>query len=190
MSFWADFLDLMTDWSVGPGLAAAAHGAAAAAIIYLVALVITRSGKKRYLGRNTVFDLLLAFILGGVLSRAINGDATLVVTAVAGAVMVLMHFLMGEVAVRTDRFGQLVKGKPEAVLEHGRIDEEAMHDHHLTRRDLEEAARQDGILDLDQIEAAYFERNGRLSIIKKQQVRVVDVDVREGVQTVRVEISG
>lgn len=190
MSFWADFLDLMSEWTLGPGLPAVARGVAAAVIIYLVALVITRTGKKRYLGRNTVFDLLLAFILGSVLSRAINGDATLVVTAVAGAVMVLMHFVMGEIAMRTKHFGTFVKGKPEAVMENGRIDEEAMRDHHLTRADLEEAARQDGVLDLDQVDAAYFERNGRLSIIRKEQVRVIDVDVRAGVQTVRVEISG
>lgn len=180
--------DLWT-WVVGDGLSEVLVTILAAVTLYLVALWATRTGKKRFLGRNTVFDVLLAFILGSVFARAINGDAPLLSTVVAGFVLVGMHWLFGTIAARTSRgFGRLVKGQMDAVVKDGEVDWEAMRQHHLTQNDLEEAARQNGLDSVEQIHRAHFERNGKISITAKPSLHVVEVDVAEGVQTVRLEL--
>lgn len=188
MGFADDVADVLQRWAVGDGLRQVTEIGLSAAIIYVIAMLITRTGKKRFLGRNTVFDFLLALILGSVLSRAINGDATIGSTALAGFVLVAMHWLFGSLAERSDRLGRVVKGRAEAVMQDGRPLADKMDDHHITQRDIEEAARQEGLTSLDDVEAAFFERNGQLSIIPKDRVRVVEVDVQQGVQRVRVEI--
>ncbi len=45
---------------------------ARAVAVFVAALVLVRFGEKRSLGRCTVFDAILAIMLGSVLSRAIN----------------------------------------------------------------------------------------------------------------------
>ena len=44
--------------------------------------------------------------------------------------------------------------------------------------------------DLDQVDAAYLERSGDISLIKrKREPRLVEISVDRGVQTVRVELG-
>ena len=182
--------DLRTElwrWLVGDWARAVVILVAAVAV-YAVALWITRTGKKRFFGRNTVFDVILALILGSVLSRAINGDAPLLPTAVAGFILVGMHFLVGVAATRSSRVGKYVKGRLEAVVQDGEIDWDAMRRHHLTKHDLEEAARQNGLPSVEDIRLATFERNGNLSIVPKPRLRILEIEVEEGVKTVRVEV--
>lgn len=175
-------------WFLGKGGVEAAGIAVGALVMYLVALWVVRTGKKRFLGRNTVFDMILAFMLGSILARAVNGGAPIVATAVAGFILIGMHWLFGTLAMRTERFGRVVKGRADQVMRDGECLEDEMAEHHVTRNDIEEAARSNGLHGIDEVEAAYFERNGRLSIIPRPTVRVVDIAVEEGVQTVRVEV--
>src|ERR1043166_1219756 len=65
--------------------------AARAIVIYLVGVVIIRIGKSRLLGRVTSLDVIVAFILGSLLSRGITGHASLSGTTVATAAIVGLH---------------------------------------------------------------------------------------------------
>lgn len=175
-------------WFLGKGAMEAAGIAVAALVMYLVALWVVRTGKKRFLGRNTVFDMILAFMLGSILARAVNGGAPILATAAAGFILIGLHWVFGTIAMRTESFGRVVKGGADQLMRDGECLKEAMAEHHVTRNDIDEAARGEGLHGIDAVEAAYFERNGRISIIPRPKVRVVDITVEEGVQTVRVEV--
>lgn len=160
----------------------------AAVAVYVIAIVLVRFGKKRFLGRNTVFDAILGFMLGSTLARAINGNATVGPTAVAAMTLVLLHWLFGIITYHDGRIGTLLKGRPDPLVKDGRLDEEAMREHHLSAGDLEEAVRKSGKdADLDLIKEARFERDGQISVVLEPQV--LDVTVEEGVQRVRIVIG-
>lgn len=61
----------------------------------------------------------------------------------------------------------------------------------LSRRDLEEAMRQEGMKpDTSRIALAYLERDGSISIVpRKGEPRVVEIRVADGVQTARIELT-
>lgn len=162
-----------------------------ALVIYTGGLIILRFGGSRFLGKHTVFDIILGVVLGSVLSRAVNGSAPLLPTLGAAVALVSAHYLLGWTALRTHRIGALIKGSPEVIVRDGQVQWDVMRRKVLSRRDLEEALRLNGSTeDLEQIQEARFERNGDISIIKKPSVpRVVEVQVREGVQTIRIEIG-
>src|SRR5436309_1023553 len=48
---------------------------ARAIVVFLAGLAIMRVGNRRFLGKATPFDVMLGFVLGSVLSRAISGTA-------------------------------------------------------------------------------------------------------------------
>lgn len=188
MGFLRDVVDTIQEWLFSAGSDEVVRVAGSAMVVYVVALWITRAGKHRFLGGNTVFDVLLGFILGSTLSRAINGNADLVASALAGFVLIGMHFLFSFAASRSRWVGHMVKGGYEELVRDGVIDERAMQRHFLTRNDLMQAARQKGLEDVSDIRCAYFERSGDINVVPAFRVRVAEIDVKEGVQKVRLEI--
>lgn len=162
-----------------------------AIVIYLGGLAILRIGENRFLGKFTAFDIILGFVLGGILSRAINGSGPLFPTLIATTLLVSLHFILAKTAFHSHRFGEAVKGTPEVLVRDGEVVWEGMRRKSLSERDLEEALRLKASLEnCEQVKEARFERNGDISFIKKKaEPKVVEISVRDGVQTVRIEIA-
>jgi uncharacterized membrane protein YcaP (DUF421 family) len=154
-------------------------------------LAIVRLGKKRFLGRATAFDVILGIMLGSIVSRAVTGNAPLVPALGAAAVLMLMHWLFSAIALRWHGFGALVKGQPRLLVQDGRPRDDAMRASHMTEHDLWEDLRGKSVSSLAEVKEARLERSGQLSVVKaKPEPKVVEVAVRDGVQTVRIEIAG
>ena len=171
---------------LGPG-----QVALRALVVYGLTLLIVRLGSKRLMGKATAFDVILAIMLGSIMSRAITGSEGLLPTFIAGAVLVGLHWLFGVVALRSDRFGRLVKGEPVRIVEDGKVLDDAMRGSHLTRRDLEEALRLEGIHpDPSRIALAHLERDGTISVVPRdREPHVVDLGVVDGVRTVQIRFG-
>ncbi len=164
-----------------------------AILVYLAGWAILRAGGNRFLGRETAFDIVLGFVLGSTLSRAINGSAPLLVTLAACALLVLLHQVLAWLTYRSHRFGILMKGRAEPLIQDGQVIERSLRRHQISKGDLEEALRLNGrVAEPGQVQEARFERNGDISVLEKKgkKPKVVEVAVREGVQTIRIEIHG
>ncbi|HYO13139.1 MAG TPA: YetF domain-containing protein [Thermoanaerobaculia bacterium] len=160
--------------------------------IYLAGWAILRIGGNRFLGRETVFDIVLAFVLGSTLSRAINGSAPLAVTLAASALLVVLHHLLAWLTWRSHGLGVFFKGRPQALIRDGQTIPRNLRRYRISKGDLDEALRLHAHLDdPGQVKEARFERNGDISFVKKKgEPQVVEVRVEQGVQTVRIEIGG
>jgi uncharacterized membrane protein YcaP (DUF421 family) len=162
-----------------------------AAIVFVVTLAIVRLGKKRFLGRATAFDVILGIMLGSIVSRAVTGNAPFVPALAASAVLMLMHWLFSAAALRWHGFGHLIKGDSQVLVRDGHMETTTMRDAHMTEHDLWEDLRGKSIARLDEVAEARLERSGQLSVIKaKPEPKVIEVAVRDGVQTIRIEIAG
>ncbi len=140
-----------------------------AVLVFAAALLMVRTGDKRFFARKSAFDVILGFILASVLSRAINGSAPLFQTIGTGFALVWLHRLLGTIARRWHGFGWLIKGNSEKVIDRGRLLSEAMNKNHLSERDvLEDLRLKGGTSDPADVEEAWMERNGDISVIKKK----------------------
>src|SRR3954468_19146334 len=110
-------------------------------LVYISMLVIVRLGSKRFLSKATAFDVIVAIMLGSVMSRGIAGAVPLLTTVVAGGVLLGMHWLLGVLAFRSDWFGPLVKGERVALIKDGKIQQEGMRQGSITEHDLTQAVR-------------------------------------------------
>jgi uncharacterized membrane protein YcaP (DUF421 family) len=142
------------------------------AIMFVVALAFLRLSSRRTLGRHSAFDWVLAVILGSVLSRAINGNAPLLPTIGAGALLLVLNWLFGAVAVRWPWFDRLVHGRPIVLIRDGQLEEESMRRHHLTRDDvLEDVRHAIQSEDLGQLKVGFLDRNGGISVVEEDRQR-------------------
>jgi uncharacterized membrane protein YcaP (DUF421 family) len=164
-----------------------------AVIIYLVLIALVRIGEKRFLGKHTAVDIILAIVIGSVLSRGINSSAPLFKTIVAGGVLVAMHWSFSAIAFRYSRFGDLVKGTQRQLIKDGEIQWDAMRKSHISEHDLIQSLRLNGgHADPSRVKQAVLERNGDISLIADDQAdepRILDVRVEDGVQIVRIQIG-
>lgn len=169
-----------------------------ATIVYVSTVAMIRIGERRVLGKNTAFDVILGVVLGSTLSRSINGDASLVPTIVAGFALIALHWIFAAFSYRHAWFGRLIKGRAMTLISDGERVEKNLSRAHITRRDLEEAARRSAeIEDPEEADDVRLERSGAISFVKHRKdrddesggrLRVLDVTVEDGVQTVRVEL--
>jgi len=160
-----------------------------AVVIYCVGLVIVRIGKNRLLGRTTGFDIVLAFILGSLLSRGINGAAPPLPTLAAATALVMLHWLVSALSSHNARIERLVKGSQAVLIRNGELDRRTLRRKEVSEKDLEEVLRLNAnVEDLSRVRNAYLERNGEISTVLDPP-RLLEVDVRDGVQTVRIELT-
>jgi uncharacterized membrane protein YcaP (DUF421 family) len=157
-------------------------------IVYAAALAMVRIGEKRFLGKNTAFDVILGIILGSVVSRAVNSTDTILPTLLAGFALVGLHWLMAVISFKSDSVGSVFKGNARQLVSEGEILWDAMEKSHITQKDLIGQIRSESSTeDLKSIQKAYLERSGEISVIPaRSKPKVLEVNVSEGVQTIRI----
>src|SRR3954463_7021795 len=115
-----------------------------AVIVFVTALVMVRVADKRFLSKMTPLDAILGFLLASMLARAINGSASFFPTLAGGFVLVFAHRIVAAAALRWERFGDVVKGKEDVLVENGRVREKSMRANNISEKDLLEELRLSG----------------------------------------------
>ena len=159
-----------------------------ALIICFVMYVMIRLAGRRFFAQKNSFDVLLAFLMASLISRAINGSTNFWGTVALGLVIAAAYRLIAWLGCRFHGFGKLLKDKPIVLVAHGTLMESAMSRHHVSEHDLHEDLRLAGnIDDLKEVKMAYLERSGEISV--QRQPRIFKIDVKDGVQTIHLLIE-
>lgn len=144
----------------------AIHVVCRAIAIFFCALIMVRVSDKRFMSKMTPFDVIIGFVIGSMLSRAINGSSPFLPTVVGAACIVVLHKLLTIISFHFHWCGKLVKGRDEVLVRNGQVDRGLLRRYQITEHDLLEAARLNGkITDVKDIKLATYERNGTISVI-------------------------
>jgi uncharacterized membrane protein YcaP (DUF421 family) len=167
------------------------HQVAARAIaLYLIGVFLVRFGKSRMLSRTTTLDVLIGFILGSLLSRGVTGHASMSGTIMAAFAIVAAHYVLTWATYHWHWLGNFVKGRSRLIVKDGQMLEDEMKKSHISEHDLMATMRLGGLDDLGQVREAHKERNGEISLIKRDTApHVIEVEVKQGVQTVRIVLN-
>ncbi len=116
----------------------------------------------------SAFDIIIAIIIGSLLSRAITHEDLFFPCLAACLLLILLHRLFAFIALHSDYFGDLIKGNDRIIIENGEILWETMRKSHLSKQDLRQTMRLNASLtDVSKIKIARLERNGDISVIMK-----------------------
>ncbi len=134
--------------------------------VYLIGITLFRIAERRFSGRFTAFDTIMAILLATILSHAITRPGAFFETVAAGLALVLLHFLFAVLAFHSKRFGDLVSGRVRTLVKDGQLQWDAMRESHINERDLMSVLREVGQTnDLSRIKLARLERSGNISVI-------------------------
>jgi len=158
------------------------------ALVFFATLLLLRLGSRRFLAQRNSLDVVLAFILGTMLSRVITDPMPIAGILGVALLLVLLHRLLASVAARSHAVGRWIKGEPVVLVADGRVENPALRRSCVSLHDLDEDLRLTANLErVEDVREARLERNGEISVVRRP--RVVTLDVAAGVQTVRIELG-
>jgi len=137
-------------------------------IMFFITLALIRFAGMRIFGKRTAFDNILVIMLGAVLARGVVGASPFFSTVAAAAVMVIVHKILALLAMKYVWVGKIVKGIHRSLYKNGEMNTKNMKIAEISKDDLMEGVRlQINSNSLDDVEEAYIEKNGQVSIIEK-----------------------
>jgi uncharacterized membrane protein YcaP (DUF421 family) len=138
-------------------------------IVYLFLVIGLRLAGKRELAQLNTFDLVVLLTLSNTVQNAIIGNDTSVSGGLIGAATLLtINYFVVRFLYDHQKLDQIVEGKPDALIEHGKIRKDQLEKEVITLEELQTAAHKQGFGSLDNIDEAILEPGGTISFIAKQ----------------------
>jgi len=138
-------------------------------IIFIITLALLRISGRRSFGLRTPLDNIITIILGAVLSRAIVGASPFGAVVFSGLMIALLHRAVGWLTARNDKFAKTIEGNKIILFKEGRFIDYNLKRALVTEEHVMQGVRKTALTDnLDKIDRIYMERNGEISVIKKE----------------------
>lgn len=136
--------------------------------VYAFLLVGLRLAGKRELAQLNPFDLVVLLLLSNTLQNAIIGDDLSLVGGIfGGSVLLVTNYLVVRFLYAHPKLDELVEGEVEVLVEGGEVREEVLARNLVTRAELEEAARRQGIESLDEVLRCQLEVGGAITFTRR-----------------------
>lgn len=137
-----------------------------ALVIYIVLLALVRISGKRTVGQFTPFDLLVVMLLSEAVSSGLNGEEKSVTAGLVSATtLVALNVLVATLTARKKWAQTLVEGRPILIGAKGKMFLDVLAKNHVPPDDVERALRE-ADCDLKEMQCAFLEVDGQISILK------------------------
>ena len=145
-------------------------------IIYVILTITMRIMGKRQLGELDVSELVIAILLSEIASLPItNEEKPLMQAFIPMVTLAALEILSSTLILKSPIAKKILSSKPSVIIARGVIDRKAMKKVRISLEELISQIRQNGIYDLDEVDYAILEENGKMSIIPKSCYRQPDL---------------
>ncbi len=151
-------------------------------IIYVILLSAMRLMGKRQIGELEVSDLITTLLVSEIAALPIT-DTNLPVSHAVIPIIVLLTFevISSALLVKFPWIKKYISAKPTTLIKNGKLSSKQMLKARITADELISEMRQNNISDLEEVEYAILEQNGKISVIQKPEYRtptVKDLNIR------------
>lgn len=137
-------------------------------LIYLYTLALIRWIGGRSVAQLSMVDLLLVIALGSAVGDApFYADVPLLAAMIVITVVVAINKGIDTLIQRSDRAKSVIDGESVPLVEAGRLLPDGMRRRTLSPLEVKSMLRLEGISNLGQVEAAYHEAGGGLSVFRR-----------------------
>lgn len=134
---------------------------------YFFIVLAYRIMGKREIGQLGVIDLIVSILIAELVAISIeNIKDSIFFTIIPIALLVLLEVFLAFISIKSRTFRTLFGGKPSLIIANGHVNYKEMVRQRYSMDDLLLSLRQNSIKSIDEIEYAFLEPNGKLSIFK------------------------
>ncbi|HBX24642.1 MAG TPA: DUF421 domain-containing protein [Desulfotomaculum sp.] len=149
---------------------------------------------REQISQLTFFDYVVGITIGSIAGTLTTTFQDPLLPGLLGMfIWALMPILTGLATLKWVPVRKIIEGEPVTVIQNGKLDEEAMTRQRLNYDDLMMLMREKNIFNINEVENAIYERNGKVTVQLKSQFRPVkpaDLNINtqfEGLPTTLVE---
>ncbi len=122
---------------------------------------------KREVGQLGIIDLIVSILIAEMVAISIeNINDSIILTILPISLLVVLELLLAFISIKSRTFRTLFGGKPSLIIIHGKINYHEMVKQRYSLDDLLFSLRQKEIRNIEEVEYAFLEPNGKLSIFK------------------------
>lgn len=153
-------------------------------VLYCVLIAVIRLMGKRQIGEMEPSEFVVTMLLADLASVPMQDTGIPLLSGLIPIVTVLsLELLLTALSMRSLTARKILCGKPVILMENGKILQQNLKKTRLTLDELTELLRNEGYLDLSEVQYAILETNGKLSIFpyaahKPPSAEVLGVVVR------------
>jgi uncharacterized membrane protein YcaP (DUF421 family) len=138
------------------------------AAVYLVLLLMVRVSGRRTIGQFTPFDLLVVMLLSEAVSNSLSGgDHSLVGGLVIAATLIGLNMFISLLSARSRTLSKMVDGTAVLLGRDGKFFDNVVKDCRIAEADVEQALRESDCK-RDEMQFAFLEADGKITILKKK----------------------
>jgi uncharacterized membrane protein YcaP (DUF421 family) len=139
-------------------------------VVYTCVLLGLRWGGKREVGQMAPFDFALILLIANAVQNAMVGpDSSLVGGLVAAGVLIVVNSVLGMIAARSRRVERLLRGRARVLIFHGHLQDGNLQAEKMSRSDLLQALRENGVASIDECRLAVLEVDGTVSVVARKE---------------------
>ena len=140
---------------------------------YFIIVVAYRIMGKREVGQLGIIDLIVSILIAELVALGIEKiHQSIFMSLLPIIVLVLVELLLGYISVRSRKISKLFGGKPTMIINKGKIVFKNLISQRYSLDDLLLELRKQGISSIEEVEYAFLETNGDLSIFKYKPFKI------------------
>jgi len=146
-------------------------------IVYLIALIVLRTGGKRARQQMTPLEMLLVVALGSAVGDVLfYPSVAIIYTIVILLSVVVLQWITARLKRKSPGLEAFINSKPKQLIKAGQLIPEALNHENITKDELLSRLREEGISNLGQVEYAFMELSGGISVFQYDKGNEVEGD--------------
>ena len=139
-------------------------------LIYVFLILTMRLMGKRQIGELEVTDLVTTLLLSEIASLPIaNQDIPVSFALIPMVILLSLEVFSSYILLRLPRLKNVLSAPPTVLIHNGKLLQRALYETRVTIDELMSEIRQQGLVELSQVECAILEKNGKLTILPKAE---------------------
>ncbi|MEL7566030.1 MAG: DUF421 domain-containing protein [Dehalobacterium sp.] len=143
-------------------------------ILYFVVVIAMKAMGKRQVGQLQPFELVVILIISEMAAISMQNTGVPITSSIVPIItIVILQVFLALLNLKSEKARAIICGKPNILIENGKIKEDELRRTRINMNDLLEQIRAKDCFNIADIEYGILETNGHLSIILKSQKRPV-----------------
>ncbi|AZO93730.1 DUF421 domain-containing protein [Halocella sp. SP3-1] len=142
-------------------------------IIFVILVVLTRIVGRKLLAQITFFDFVTGVTIGTIAGAYVVNEVRGHAVLLSPVVLVICTLALGYSTLKSLKIRKLFRGEPIVIIQNGKILEKNMLKARYTLDALEMQLRENKVFNLNEVEFAVLEADGKLSVLKKTPYKPV-----------------
>ncbi len=143
-------------------------------LLFGLSLILVRFMGKRTLAQLSPFDLIVIIIMGSAIAIPLEDDKISVSNGVIPVIiMSLLNYLLSVLITKNRKIENALQGTSTVLVKNGEVLLKNMKKERITMADLMILLREKEITNINEIQEASIEPNGKMSVLKKKQMQTV-----------------